>query len=51
MGEQIETMCQKDIAWGDPILIWGSEIVTGIGNRTAQYAPILPEHTETVDIF
>ena len=43
-------MCQSDIAWRDPILIWGSEMVTGMGNRTAQYAPIFP-HTDTVDIF
>ena len=34
-------MCHSDIAWGDPILIWGSEMVTGImGNCTAQYAPV-----------
>ena len=43
-------MCHSDIAWGDPTLIWGSEMVTGImGNRTARYAP-LSQHTETVDI-
>ena len=38
-------MCHSDIAWGDPILIWGSEIVTGImGNCAAQYAPIFPAY-------
>ena len=38
-------MCHSDIAWGDPTLIWGSEMVTGImGNRTARYAPIIPAY-------
>ena len=40
-------MCHSDIAWGDPILIWGLEMVTGImGNRTAQYASIFPEYRD-----
>ena len=40
-------MCHSDIAWGDPILIWGSEIVTGImGNCAAQYAPIFPAYRD-----
>ena len=41
MGEQIEIMCQKDIAWGD----------TGIGNRTAQYAPIFPTYRDGRHFF
>lgn len=40
-------MCHSDIAWGDPLLIWDSEMVTGImGNRTAQYAPIFSAYRD-----
>ena len=40
-------MCHSDIAWGDPILIWGSEMVTGImGNCTAQYAPVFSAYRD-----
>ena len=40
-------MCPSDIAWGDPILIWGLEMVTGImGNSTAQYASVFSAYRD-----